>query len=151
MAILISDIETNGFKPDVIWVVGIIDYETNEFTSYTHAEDNIAEGLLRLMEADLVVFHNGDDYDVPVIEKLTDGLITFDRAKVMDTLKMGRKLVPEMKTQKLEEWGKVFDIPKVLFEAWDAYDPEMVPRCRRDCEITKLLFDFLLDVKENKL
>lgn len=149
MNILISDIETNGLRPDVIWVVGILDFETDEFTAYTHADDNIAEGLLRLMEADAVVFHNGDDYDVPVIERLTDGLITFDRAKVLDTLKMGRKLVPQMKTQKLLEWGEVFEVPKVAFDGWDQYDPLMVPRCQRDCEITKLLFQFLLDLEQS--
>lgn len=148
MNILISDIETNGLRPDIIWVVGILDFETGEFTAYTHADDNIAEGLLRLMEADAVVFHNGDDYDVPVIERLTDGLITFDRSRVIDTLKMGRKLIPEMRTQKLLEWGEVFEVPKVPFDGWEEYDPQMVHRCHVDCQITKLVFDFLLDLEK---
>lgn len=148
MAILVADIETDGLRPNNIWVVGILDYETNEWTAYTDADDNIVEGLIRLAEADLVIFHNGRDYDVPVIERLTDGLITFDRDKVFDTLLEGRKLLPEMKCQKLAEWGEIFNVPKVLFEAWENYDPEMVPRCKRDCEITKLLFDFLLKLVE---
>ena len=32
MSILIGDIETNGLNPNTIWVVGVLDYETDEFT-----------------------------------------------------------------------------------------------------------------------
>jgi DNA polymerase III alpha subunit (gram-positive type) len=146
-----ADIETDGLRPNNIWVVGILSLDTDEWTAYTHADDNIAEGLMRLAEADLVVFHNGNDYDIPVIERLTDGLVKFDRSRVIDTLKMGRKLVPEMRSQKLEEWGKIFEQPKVLFEAWEKYDPEMVPRCKRDCEITKMVFNFLLELESQTI
>jgi DNA polymerase III alpha subunit (gram-positive type) len=146
VSILIGDLETDGFKPDNIWVVGVLDYDTGKFDSYTG--ENIAEGLLRLAEADLVIGHNFIGYDMEVAEKLTGGLVKFDRDRIVDTLVLGRKLLPEMKSQKLEVWGEMLGLPKIQFnEGFERFTPTMVPYCQRDCEVTKMVFDFLMEIQ----
>lgn len=143
MSILVADLETNGLDPSLIWVVGVLDYDTDEFRAYTG--EDVAEGLMRLAEADLVVGHNFLTYDAPVIEKLTDGLIVLDRERIVDTLQLGRKLLPEMKCQKLEEWGNILGLPKIVFtEGFHRFHPNMIPYCERDCRLDKNVFDFLM-------
>jgi hypothetical protein len=143
--ILIGDLETDGFDPSIIWVVGVLDYATDEFTAYMG--EDVAEGLLRLSMADLVIGHNFIDYDAGVAEKLTEGLITFDRERIVDTLKLGRKLLPDMKCQKLEEWGDILGLPKIVFnEGFSRFHPKMVPYCERDCRLNKRVFDFLMEL-----
>jgi DNA polymerase III alpha subunit (gram-positive type) len=145
VSILIVDLETNGFKPNTIWVCGILDYDTNVYTPYMG--EDIAEGIMRAAEADILIAHNGIDYDIPVMERLSGGLITFDRDKVVDTLVLGRRLLPEMKCQKLEEWGDILGWPKIKFnEGFDVFHPAMVPYCERDCQVTKMVFDFLMEL-----
>ena len=147
MSILIADLETNGFTPDTIWVVGILDYDTDEFRSYTG--EDVAEGLMRIAEADLVIGHNFGVYDAAVIDKLTDGLIIIDVDRIVDTLAMGRRLLPEMKKQSLEEWGDILGLPKIVFnEGFDRFHPKMVPYCERDCRLNKRVFDFLIEIQD---
>lgn len=141
--ILVGDIETDGLHPSRIWVVGVLDYNTNHFTSYTG--DDIPEGLVRLAEADLCIGHNFIGYDVKHIERLTDGLVTFDRGKIVDTLQLGRKVVPGMDNYKLETWGEILGYPKIHFNRFDVFDPLMVPYCERDCEISAKIFRFLME------
>jgi hypothetical protein len=146
MTILIADLETDGLKPSIIWVVGILDYETDEFRAYVG--DEVAEGLMRIAEADLVIGHNFTDYDARVIKKLTDSIITIDRDRIVDTLALGRKLLPHMKCQKLEEWGDILGLPKIIYtEGFSRYNPKMVPYCERDCRLNKRVFDFLIEVE----
>lgn len=147
MSILVADLETDGFNPSIIWVVGILDYTTDEFTAYT--DENVAEGLMRIAEAELVIGHNFLGYDAEVAEKLTGGLIQIDREKVYDTLLMGRQLLPDMKCQKLAEWGDLLGLPKIVFnEGFESFHPLMVPYCERDCRLNKRVFDFLVEVEE---
>lgn len=145
MNILVGDLETDGFDPSIIWVVGVLDYHTDEFVAYTG--EDVAEGLMRLAAADVVIGHNFIGYDARISEKLTDGLISFDQERIADTLIMGRKLLPDMRKQKLEVWGEILGLPKIQFnEGFDKFVPSMVPYCKRDCEVTKMVFDFLMSL-----
>ena len=148
MTVLVADLETNGFDPDTIWVVGVLDYDSDDFRAYTG--EDVAEGLLRIMEADLVIGHNFIDYDAGVAERLTGGMISLDRERIVDTLKLGRKLLPDMKCQKLEEWGEILGLPKIKFnESFERFHPSMIPYCERDCRLNKMIFDFLMEVQRN--
>lgn len=144
MTRIIADIETDGLKPSVIHLVGILDLDTLEYTSYQG--DEIVVGLTLMAEAELLVGHNLLGFDLPVIENLTDGLIQFDRARVVDTLMLGRKLLPDMKSQSLEEWGAVLGLPKLPSPIFERFTPEMLPYCQRDCELSKMVFDFLWEL-----
>jgi hypothetical protein len=146
MSILVADLEANGFKPNKIWVCGVLDYRTGEFDAYTG--DNISEGLIRIAEADIVIGHNFRAYDAKVIEELTDGIIKLDDEQIVDTLELGREILPEMKKQSLETWGEILGFPKVVFnEGFDRFHPKMVPYCERDCRLDMRVFDFLMEVQ----
>ncbi len=146
--VLVADIEADGLKPTTIWVVGVLDWETDEYTSYTG--DDIPEGLVRLMEADLVVGHNFRGYDAPQIERLTGGLVTIDRTKIWDTCDKSRKLVKELKKHGLKEWGEIFGFPKGDHTDWSRLSPEMEVYCERDVRLTRKVFDFLMELEDQQ-
>jgi DNA polymerase III alpha subunit (gram-positive type) len=144
MSILVGDLETNGLKPNRIWVVGIKDVETGEYTSYV-GDEEVPIGLMRLAEADVVIGHNFKGYDAKVIEKLTDGLIKIDENKIVDTVELSRKLFPEMPNHKLETWGEIFEFPKIKYDkGFEKFHPEMVPYCAVDVELNAKLYDFFM-------
>ena len=143
MSILVGDLETNGFKPDRIWVVGVLDVETDEYTSYVG--DDVAVGLMRLAEADLVIGHNFKEYDAKVISKLTESVIEIPNEKIIDTLELGRMLFPQMPNHKLATWGEMLGLAKIEYEGgFDEFNEDMLPYCERDCRVNKLLYEFLL-------
>jgi DNA polymerase III alpha subunit (gram-positive type) len=146
--ILIGDIETNAIHmPHSIWMVGVLDWRSNEFTAY-HG-DNVVDGLLRLAEADVTLGHNWRQYDVKNIERMTDRLVTFDQSKIIDTLELSRKLC-KLKDHKLKTWGEMFGFPKGDYTDFSRFRPEMIEYCKRDCEITKMVFDFLNELAMEK-
>lgn len=140
MSILIADIETNDLDPNIIWMVGVLDYKTDVFTSY-HGDD-VAVGILRLLEADRVIFYNGLGFDVPVMERLTEGLAKFDRQKIIECLNLSRSYV-SMANHKLATWGEIFGFPKGDHSDFSRYSEEMRAYCERDCRLTKMIFEFL--------
>jgi DNA polymerase III alpha subunit (gram-positive type) len=148
MSILVADIETDGLRPTCIWMVGVLDYETMEFTPYVG--DDVAEGLIRIQEADLVIGHNFRGYDKKYIEVLTESMIQLEDDNIHDTLEIARKLFPELKTHKLSEWGEILGYPKLEYDDFGKFHADMIPYCERDCVITKHLYDFLLTQLDRK-
>ncbi len=148
LSILIGDIETDAIHmPRNLWMVGVLDYFTDEFTAY-HGDD-VVDGLLRLSEADLVIGHNFKGYDIKNIERMTDQLVMFDRSRVVDTLDLSRKHA-KLKDHKLKTWGEMFSFPKGDFTDFSRFSPEMIPYCERDCRLTKLIFDLLNEMAVEK-
>jgi hypothetical protein len=151
--ILVADIETNAIhNPTRFWVLGILDYHTDEFTGHV-GDDDIAEGLMRLEEADLIIGHNFLGYDNKNITRLTDGVFVLDKEKIIDTVKLSRSLVKEFDTSRggpghgLKAWGDLFGYPKGNWDKFDRFYPEMVPYCEQDCRITKKVFDFVNEIE----
>lgn len=147
MSVLITDIECDSLKPTTIHMVGVLDYHTDTFTDY-HGDD-VAEGLIRIAEASQVIFYNGLGYDVPVIERLTEGMISFKRDRIIECLDLSRKYVT-MKNHKLSTWGELFDFPKGDHTDFTKWSPEMSVYCERDCRLTKKVFDILNDIAIEK-
>ncbi len=87
--ILIADLECDSLKPSTIHMVGVLCWGTDQFTDYNG--ENVAEGLVRIAEADKVIFYNGLGYDVPVVERLTEGLVTFKRDRIIECLDLSRR------------------------------------------------------------
>ncbi len=141
MSILIADLECESLKPTTIHMVGVLDYDTDEF--YDYHGDEVVDGLLRLQEADRIIFYNGRGYDVPVIEKLTAGLVTISPTQIIETLDLSRRYVHNLENHKLKTWGEVFDFPKGDHNDFTKWSPEMSIYCERDCRLTKLVFNFL--------
>lgn len=145
--ILIGDIECNGLRPNIIWMVGIIDFDTRKYTPYFG--DSVAEGIMRLADADAFVGHNIEGYDVPVMERLTSDLVKFNKNNLIDTLPLSKKYMKkphyELENYKLDTLGEWFGIRKLPFKRFDVWDPDMIPYCERDCEITLKLFEHLIE------
>jgi hypothetical protein len=136
---ILFDIECNGFKPTKIWVISMIDLITRQKESFVGPE-RIAVAILRLQEARLLVGHNIKTFDVRVIEKIMEGAVTFDRARILDTLNLSKALV-KMDDHKLETWGEVLGVPKLATPfSFYRYDPRMVPYCERDVELNLAVF-----------
>ncbi len=141
--ILVADIETDGFDPSVIWVVGIFDYDTGKYQSYYG--DDVVEGLVRLAEADLVVGHNFIRYDAHHIRRMTDGLIDIPKSKIYDTFEKSTKLFSKMVSKHgLRAWGDLFQFSKGDHSDFSKFSPEMVTYCKRDVLITVMLFELCM-------
>ena len=147
MQILIADIETDSLKPSTIHMVGLLDYHTDEFFDY-HGEE-LVDGLLRMAEADILILYNGIGYDIPVIEKLTNGLIKFNRKRIIEVLNLSRKLV-QLENHKLKTWGNMFENYKGDHKDFSKYSVEMSEYCAQDCRLTKQTFDFLNELGIDK-
>lgn len=140
---LLFDIETDGLTPTVIHMIGIIDLDTNKYFSFNG--DDVAEAIVLLSEADLLVGHNVLGYDIRVMEKLTGGLVKFDTSRVVDTLPLARDLIPGLANYKLSTLGKIVGLSKLEAPSFQTYTPLMETYCRRDCEVSALLFHYLME------
>lgn len=134
---LVIDIETNGLDPSVIHMIGILDIQTEEFFAFV-GEEEIIDAIEIMANADVLVGHNVLEYDLPVIERLLDGAIRFDRERVIDTLVLSRALLPGVDGgHGLRAWGRRLGDDKIDYSGgWDAFDPLMVPYCEQDCRLT---------------
>lgn len=140
---VVFDIEANGFRPTEIFCIGMTDLLTNEKRMYD--QNFIAEACLVLLDAKMIVGHHIRGYDCPVIEKLTDGLVQFDKSKMIDTLDMSKALTNNKK-HSLKFWGNKLGLEKMDSPLFEHYSPAMLPYCERDVEVTVRLFHHLLEI-----
>jgi len=140
MSLLIADLECDSLKPTTIHMVGVLDYDSDEF--YDYHGDEVVDGLLRLAEAKKVIFYNGRGYDVPVIERLTNGLVKIKPSQIIETLDLSRKYA-KLDSHKLKTWGDLFGFPKGDHTDFTKWSPAMSIYCERDCRLTKLVFNLL--------
>lgn len=146
---ILFDLECDGFKPKRIWVIVLLDLITRERKAFVGA-DAIAEALMLLQGAKLVVGHNIRTFDCRVIEKITEGTVTFDKDRILDTLYLSKALV-KMDGHKLEDWGEILGLPKLDTPfSFYRFDPLMVPYCERDVDLNLQVFDALLVLMEHR-
>ncbi len=146
---VLFDLECNGFKPDKIWVICMIDLITRERKSFVGMEA-IAEAIMILQDAKLLVGHNIKTFDVRVIEKIMEGAVSFDRDRVLDTLYLSKALV-KMDNHHLEAWGEILGVPKLDTPfGWFKFDPRMVPYCERDVDLNLEVFLALWALMEQR-
>lgn len=153
--IAIFDIETDGLYADATKVHCVAIKEDDKPTKlYT----DIAEATNRLRKADLVVAHNGVNYDLPTMKKLGFEIDT----PIHDTLIMSRlaypnlmltdanrkTLPPRLKgSHSLKAWGYRLRLLKGEFAEdtdWKEYSQEMGEYCKQDVEVTYKLYKKLL-------
>jgi len=154
--VAIFDIETDGLYEDVTKIhciaVKVDDEKTQLFTS---RDGNIGEAIKLLNMADLVVAHNGINYDLPVLEKLGYPIVS----QVHDTLIMSRlaypnrleqdtnlkSLPPRLKgSHSLKAWGYRLRKLKGDFAEdtdWKEYTDAMGEYCVQDVEVTYALYN----------
>ncbi len=125
-------------------MISMTDLMTGETCSYIG--DDVADGIMVMLEADMLVGHNIRYYDIPQIEKLSGGLVQFDPRKIVDTLEMSRKLLPSQRKHSLEFWGNILGLPKLKSPLFEKHTPEMTVYCERDVAVNVLVFHHLLEL-----
>ena len=104
MKIRLFDLETNNLldKVTTIHCCVTCDVDTGEVRRFNSQPDGvrmpgvgtIAEGIAYLQEADVLVAHNGVNYDRPVLRKLFPKIVI--AAKSIDTIVLAKLLWPDM-------------------------------------------------------
>lgn len=146
---ILFDLECDGFKPKRIWCICMVDLITRQRASFSGPE-GIAEAIFRIQSAKMVAGHNIKTFDIRVIEKVTEGAVQIDRAKVLDTLYLSKALTT-MDSHKLEDWGEILGVPKLDTPfSFYRFDPRMIPYCERDVELNLQVFLALWSLMENR-
>ncbi len=139
---LLFDIEANGFKPNTIYVISILDLISREVVSY-HGLDNIAIGIQRLLDAQMLVGHYIKGYDIPVIELLSGA--KFNKDVLVDTLELSRTYC-DLKKHGLGYWGDMIGLPKLPKPDFDKFDEILITYCERDVRVNEMMFDIILEI-----
>lgn len=164
MKILLFDIEANGFLQTVstIHCLVIKDLTSGLVESFNNTTSNapVKVGIQKLLEADLIVAHNGIKYDIPVMEKLYG--VTFTKDKVVDTLVLSRLIYADLsemdtalmaakriegrhfKSHSLEAWGRRLGEHKADYQGgWEEWSQEMEDYCVQDVHTLEALYRYL--------
>ena len=166
---LIFDIETDGLYHEATKVhcLSIWDSTSGELVAYP--PEQVLAGIQRLHNSPQnLVGHNIIAFDIPVIRKLYPWFklgalpldtkvmcqlgvpdvfkLTYDRTR---RLSAWRTQCPEKlhSSQSLRAWGHRLGILKGTTpdESWQTYSPAMLEYNKQDVEVTRVLFDHLLD------
>lgn len=162
MKTYVFDIEGNGLAELVIDRKGQIHKECDKIhlivlRSYPDGkvkvyrcndeEDTIAQGVVELCSADLIVGHNILQFDLPMLKRLYGAE---PKGKVFDTLVGARLLYPDAKNHpfggnSVEMFAKLFGSKKVGKEItdWSRWTPLMEKRCINDTEVQRRIFDYI--------
>ena len=162
---IVFDIETNGFLEDLTKVHCIALADTDGIRSFNGAA--IEDGLRILEEADVLIGHNIQDFDLPALKKVYP--LFNPKGVVRDTLILSRLIWPEITEQdyalvrrqvgfpstmiglhKLEAWGHRLGITKGDFgkaakegeneSVWAEWSQEMEDYCKRDVDVSVALW-----------
>ena len=143
---LVFDIETDDIAATVIHCIVCQDPESGEIFKFK--PDQIAAGCKFLADADTLIGHNIVGFDIPVIKKLTG--VDLAGKKLIDTLVLSRLFNPIREGgHSLGAWGYKLKYPKINFEEYLTYTPEMLKYCVRDVQLNTMVFKALsIEVKQ---
>ena len=145
---LVYDLECNGFTPDTIWCIVAKDIDTNRVYTYSDHDDlngTIAEGVLLLKQAELLIGHNIIGFDNRVVADLYGvdlNLIT----NCHDTFVMSQVLrYRRDHRHALSAWGQAIGNEKIIFDDFDEYSYTMLEYCIQDVEVNHEVYKRLVD------
>ncbi len=157
---IVFDIETRNIFEDVgkadpalldISLVGVYDYETDEYSSYL-VED--LPKLWPLLEAaDVLITFNGDHFDIPLLNKYYNGDLT--KIKSLDLLvefrkALGRRIGLGNIAEATLGIGKSGHGLQAV-EWWKKGDIESIRKyCLQDVKVTKDVYEYALKHKKLK-
>ena len=134
---LVFDIETDDLKATKIWCIVCQNPDTGEIFKFD--PDQIDEGCKFLSTADRLIGHNIVGFDIPVIRKLTG--VDLSHIECLDTLVISRLFNPVREGgHSLEAWGYKLKYPKIEFEDYLNYSPEMMKYCVKDVQLNTMVF-----------
>lgn len=148
LKILVTDIEGNNLYEGItrFWCAWTKDPVTGEKKGFRPHQ--FYEYIDHLATADVLVFHNGVDFDIPALIKL--GAKKPPRY-MFDTLVLSRILNPDkLGGHSLKAWGKELGVLKGTYgeqeDAWDAFTESMFVYCEDDVEVTDALYKHLCEL-----
>lgn len=135
---LILDIESDDLDASVIHCLVTKEYDTE----LERVWEEPSEELNKYLSNFTVVGHHAIGFDVPTLNRLWGTGIRRDA--VVDTVVLSRlRNSWDYNSHSLEDWGERLGYPKIKFDKFDVYTPEMLRYCKRDVEITYRLFKYL--------
>ena len=161
----------NRWEPEITEVhcICIRDVDTDEVWRYVSnpavvkvCEGSLVDGWQHLMSADLLVAHNGIDYDMPVLRRLVapEGHVEEGEPPLADTIIWSRYLWPDAKAHPnlrfmrgthaagpnaLEAWGHRLKCLKGGFQGpWDQLTQKMLNYCVQDTLVCLRIYEYLL-------
>lgn len=177
MRVLIFDLETDGLLHPwskkgasvvtKIHCMGVVDLDGNKHL-FVASKGELAAGLDMLNEADMLVGHNVQGFDLRVLKKLC-GWVPKAGTKVFDTVIAASCIYPDIKKDdyrlahlrpfdavpkalrgrhSLESWGYRLGLLKGAYgkdrKDWSNYSDDMGTYCLGDCLVTKKLYQLLV-------
>lgn len=139
---VVFDLEGDGINPTKIHCVVVnVKGKISATTDYNNMRSFF-------QKATILVGHNIQRFDIPVIERLLGIKV---KAKLVDTLALSWYLYPERIKHGLEGWGEDFGVPKPPIVDWENLPiEEYIHRCTEDVKINTRLWkkqwDYLLDL-----
>ena len=134
MTTYVLDIETDSLDATTIWCVCVKTLRSDEWVVATKPEH-----LSFIEKDDIIITHNGVEFDIPILNKLWNTGITL--SQVRDTLILSRLFNPNREGgHSLGQWGKRLAFDKLGFVDFDTYSEEMVTYCKRDVALTEKLY-----------
>jgi DNA polymerase I-like protein with 3'-5' exonuclease and polymerase domains len=160
---LIFDLESDGLLDAVTRVHCIVVGDLDSDRVHEYGPGRITDALAHLAHADVLIGHNIQGYDLPVLRKL-NGWAPRSKCRIVDTLIAARLILPHLakidaevaaRTKNaafgqvhgkysLEAWGLRLGMPKIGAEIneWSQWTPEIQARCVGDVAICKRLWQF---------
>ncbi len=157
--VFVGDLEADGLLDGAtqIWCGSFISVDGKEkisFSPYSH-KDFVKEMLSFMDSCSCLIFHNGIDYDFPLLKKLHDYEY---KGEVVDTIVMSRLMNPKRpvpphcpvknRPHSVDTWGYRVGRGKVQHDDWSQFSSEMLHRCEEDAEIQRLIYLALMEEKK---
>lgn len=89
----------------------------------------------------IFIGHNIIDFDKRVLEDVWG--IVFEYTHFIDTLVLSRLIYPSRQSHSLKAWGDDLGVPKIEFDKFDEYSPEMLQYCILDTYVTQAVYTHL--------
>ncbi len=143
--------------------MSVLDYQ-DKMVTYT--KDSVMSGFKSLEGYDIVVFHNGINFDIPAIKKFYPGFklkctrdtYVMSSAMYSDIAGLDRqkRLFPKdlIGRHSLKAWGYRLGENKGDFGEdadWTECTPEMIEYCEQDVRVTKKLYDYLMSQEPSEV
>lgn len=152
MSVCIVDIETESLTPSKIHCIVARPFPEGDVQVFTNVHEDPEERArwaAFVQTVNLWVAHNGINFDVPVLNRLSGAKISL--RKVIDTVIVSR-LQDSARPggHSLEAWGERLGFPKGNFKAFEVLTQEMIDYCIQDTLVTAKLYKKLLPFIRDK-
>ena len=139
---IVLDIETDGLRPTKIWTCVCLEPKSGNFIIFYEESKEACKEFLE--KQDLIIAHNGINFDFPVLKKLWD--VDIKVSQVYDTIVASRLADPKRESgHSLKEWGKKLGVYKDHYEDWSKLTDEMVDYCKQDCRVCWAIYNRVRD------